>query len=39
MDEWLQIPKDRPKPHPVRWSIIFGLSALILLIRYGRDSF
>lgn len=36
-DDWLRIPKDRPKPHPVRWSILIALAALIALMRYGRD--
>ncbi len=36
MDDWLRIPKDRPRPHPVRWSLTLGMFILLLLIRYGR---
>lgn len=36
MDDWLRIPKDRPKPRPLRWSILFALAALLALMRLGK---
>jgi hypothetical protein len=30
MDPWLDIPRDRPTPRPLRLCVIMGLAALVL---------
>lgn len=32
MEDWLQIPHDRPRPRPARLALLLGLTALLVLL-------